>query len=336
MRNQKTRRKKKTRYQTRKFKNKNQNQKQYQNPYQLRNKNKTRQKNKIIGAVADPVPIKMTQLACSPKNGPSNDFSCYTNETLFKLKNKCNSRHPDYLIHSNNPKEIWMLLGKYMNKTCRRESCWLTQDFAKDEMNELKQSFSPLSPKKWNTNPNEWLSSVDIMNVMKQYEKAYKCFDFFGPTPIDFDTKETNGVCVWEEICSLNLKQQQLNGKTKLGFIFNTDPHTKGGEHWISLFVNIKKGTIFFFDSAGNDIPREIQVLVDRIIKQGKELNIQFKFDKNYPVEHQYGTTECGIYSLFFIVHMLEDKITGDYLKTHILKDKYMEKFRKVYFNSIL
>jgi hypothetical protein len=278
----------------------------------------------------------LTKMSCSPKNGPSNDFSCYTNEALFTLKDKWNSRHPDTIIHSNNPKEIWELLGKYMNKTCRRESCWLIQDFAKGEMDELKQSFAPASPKEWKKNPNEWLSSVDIMAVMKQYEKVYKCFDFFGPTPIDFDTKETDGVCVWEEICNLNLRQQQTNGKTKLGFIFNTDPHYKGGEHWISLFVNIKKGTIFFFDSAGNDIPREVQVLVDRIIKQGKELNIHFKFDKNYPVEHQYGNTECGVYSLFFIVHMLEDKITGNYLKTHILKDKYMEKFRKVYFNSVL
>ena len=279
---------------------------------------------------------QLIKMSCSPKNGPSNVFSCYTNESLLKLKNKWNSRHPDSLIHSTNPKEIWELLGKYMNNTCNRESCWLTQDFAKGEMDELKHSFAPVSPKEWRKNPNEWLSSVDIMNVMKQYEKVYKCFDFFGPSPIDFDSKETDGVCVWEEICNLNIKQQQINGKTKLGFIFNTDPHYKGGEHWISLFVNIKKATIFFFDSAGNNVPREVKALVDRIIKQGKALNIHFKFDKNYPVEHQYGNTECGVYSLFFIVHMLEDKITGEYLKTHILKDKYMESFRKVYFNSLL
>jgi hypothetical protein len=31
---------------------------------------------------------------------------------------------------------------------------------------------------------------------------------------------------------------------------------------------------------------------------------------------------------------MLEDKITGHYLKTHILKDKYMEGFRKIYYNQ--
>ena len=73
-------------------------------------------------------------------------------------------------------------------------------------------------------------------------------------------------------------------------------------------------------------------------MEQGHSLKkrIDFTFDQNYPVEHQYGNTECGIYSLFFIAHMLEDKITTHYLKTHVLKDKYMENFRNIYFNSDL
>ena len=63
---------------------------------------------------------------------------------------------------------------------------------------------------------------------------------------------------------------------------------------------------------------------------------MSFKFDSNEGIEHQYGNTECGVYSLFFIVHMLEDKLTEHYLKTHILKDEYMQKFRKIYFNDSL
>ena len=31
---------------------------------------------------------------------------------------------------------------------------------------------------------------------------------------------------------------------------------------------------------------------------------------------------------------MLEDKITAHYLKNHILKDKYMQTFRNIYFNK--
>ena len=40
----------------------------------------------------------------------------------------------------------------------------------------MMQSFAPEAPKSWNKNPNEWLSSTDILKVMKQYEKAYRCF----------------------------------------------------------------------------------------------------------------------------------------------------------------
>ena len=102
------------------------------------------------------------------------------------------------------------------------------------------------------------------------------------------------------------------------------------------LFINVKKKLIFYFDSAGEAIPEQIKKFVDNVIVQGNKLSvpINFKFDQNHPVEHQYGNTECGIYSLFFIVHMLEDKITGHYLKTHMLKDEYMEQFRNVFYNK--
>ena len=202
----------------------------------------------------------------------------------------------------------------------------------------MTDSFAPVSPEEWKKNPNEWLSSVDIMKVMKQYEKAYKCFDFIGPTPIDFDTRKLYGECVWEELCNFNLAQQIKNGKTKIGIIFNTDTHDKPGQHWISMFINIKKKRIFFFDSTGDEPQPEIMALVNRIKEQGLALKIKlvFKYDSNEGVEHQYGNTECGIYSIFFIVHMLEDNMTEHYLKTHILKDEYMQKFRNVYFNDTL
>jgi len=268
-----------------------------------------------------------------------NNFSCYTNESLIKLRDLWNGRHPDNLIKTNNTREIHDKLSNFMANVCNKESCWLKQKFIDNKLEqEMTDSFAPESPDEWKKNPNEWLTSSDIIRVMKQYENAYKCFDFIGPSPIDFDTKQMFGECVWEELCNFNLANQIKKGKTKIGIIFNTDPHNKPGEHWLSMFINIKKGKIFFFDSVGNKIPEPIMVLVNRIVEQGKNLNkkINFTFDQNYPVEHQYKNTECGVYSLFFIIHMLEDKITEEYLKTHILKDEYMEKFRKIYYNEDL
>jgi hypothetical protein len=283
---------------------------------------------------------KTIKLRCSPKEkNKINDFTCYTDCSLYKLRDLWNMRHPDSTIKTNDPKEIWNQLNDYLSNVCNKESCWLKQNFVSNNIdNEMKESFAPESPKEWKKNPNEWLSSIDIMKVMKQYEAAYKCFDFIGPSPIDYDTKKLYGECVWDELCHFSLSDQIKKGKTKIGVIFNLDPHNLGGSHWVSLFINIIKKRIFFFDSAGDKIPPKIMEFVNKIIQQGKLLNkpINFIFDQNYPVEHQYGNTECGMYSIFFIVHMLEDKITEHYLKTHVLKDAYMQKFRKIYFNDSL
>lgn len=287
---------------------------------------------------------KFKLLNCSPKTKiEKKSFTCFTDDQLHKMRDIWNARHSDQMINTNDSKEIWESLKMFYSRICNKESCWIKQivkntPVEKELETELLDSFAPESPKEWQKNPNEWLTSVDIIEVMSQYEKAYKCFEFLGPSPIDYDKHKLYGECVWEELCHFNLLDQIKHGKTKIGIIFNTDPHYKDGEHWISLFININKGNIFFFDSAGNKIPGQIKKFVDKVKEQGRKLSppIYFQFDQNYPVEHQYKNTECGIYSLFFIVHMLEDKISGGYLKNHILKDEYIEQFRKVYYNQKL
>lgn len=280
------------------------------------------------------------KLNCSPKNKnkhKNTDYTCYSNSDLYKLQDMWNARHPDRQIKTKNTKQIWILLKEYYANICNKESCWVRQMTKNSKQEkELLDAFAPESPKEWNKNPNEWLSSIDILQVMNQYEKKYKCFDFLGPSPIDYDAHKLYGKCVWEELCHFNLEKHLQKKHNKIGVIFNLDPHYKGGSHWVSLFINIKNNTIFFFDSTGEQIPPQIKKFVNVVIEQGKQLPtpINFKFDQNYPVEHQYGNTECGIYSIFFVIHMLEDKITGHYLKTNILKDEYIENFRKVYYNQ--
>ena len=281
-------------------------------------------------------PTKFKKLNCSPEN-KSKEYTCYSNNDLKKIKNMWNARHPDQPIKTSNSKQIWQQLKEYYSSVCNKESCWVRQMTKNTKLEkELLDAFAPESPKEWKKNPNEWLSSIDIVKVMSQYEKKYKCFDFLGPSPIDYDTHKLYGECVWEELCHFNLEQQIKKGHTKFGIIFNLDPHYKGGSHWVSLFINVKNKTIFYFDSAGETVPVQIKKFVDNVIDQGNNLQkpIKFTFDENHPVEHQYGNTECGIYSIFFVIHMLEDKITGHYLKTHILKDNYIQKFRHIFYNN--
>jgi len=311
----------------------------------IKNKKKSKKKylSKIVGGNKNTYRNKeknkhFKKLKCSPTNeNELNSFTCYDKDDLIELKEIWNARHPDKLMTSNEPKEIWKELKNYYSNICNKESCWVKQMVKNSKLKkDLLDSFAPKSPDEWKKNPNEWLSSLDIIQVMNQYEKKYKNFDFIGPSPIDYDTHMLNGKCVWEELCHFNLSTHLKNGYDKIGVIFNTDTHDKGGEHWVSLFIDIKKKIVFFFDSVGDPIPKQIKKFVDDVIKQGKELDnpINLIFDQNHPVEHQKGNTECGMYSLYFIIHMLKNKISSNYLKTHKLDDKYVEKFRKIYFND--
>ena len=269
---------------------------------------------------------------CSP-NPNKKAYSCYTDNALHKMKKMWNIRHPRNKIKSNDSKEIWNALKENMASSCDKESCWLRSKFMEGNLDKelLNYTFAPKAPQNWKTKPDEWLSSVDIESVMKQYEKFYKCFVFLGPSPIDYDNHKLYGECVWEELCKFNLSEEIKNNKNKIGVIFNTHPHYKSGEHWISMFINIQKKYIIYFDSNGNKPPNEVNKFVDTIISQGKQLGIDFNYYEN-EIEHQETESECGMYCLYFIIEMLKDRDATHFLKNKI-DDEEVFKLRKKYFN---
>lgn len=263
------------------------------------------------------------------------EYTCYTAAMLNRLKDRWNARHPDATIKTSNPKEIWSFLKIQLQDVCDEEKCWIKENFVDDKTeHDIKNTaFVPDRPYEWKLDPNTWLSSVDITNVMKQYEARYKCFRFIGPSPIDFDSKYMNtSECVWRELCKFSLQRYMERGVNKLGMIFNMDKHTQSGSHWVSMFVHIKRRFIFYFNSTGEPIPREIAVLKKRIEKQGEKYGIKFRFYQNTK-EHQKEDTECGMYSLFFIINMLLDKKSINYFKKSHIPDEKMEEFRKIYFS---
>jgi len=279
---------------------------------------------------------KLKKLQCGPE-GNKRGYTCIRDKSICKLKTLWNNRHPDDKIENGNIHTTWTSLKSRLSDICDKESCWLTQQFSNDEMkSELRTVFAPNAPTAWKKNPNQWLSSRDITAVMKQYEKKYKCFTFIGPSPIDYDTHKRYGECVWEELCHFSLANEIDNGKKKIGVIFNLDPHYKNGSHWVSLFINLEKGLVFYFDSVGERIPSKIKQFAKDVILQGSQLSkpIKLVLDENHPFEHQYNDTECGIYSLFFIISLLEDTHEEEYFKKIRISDKCVERFRKIYFNE--
>ena len=269
-------------------------------------------------------------LNCSPTKKLS--YTCFSPSSLLKLKHEWNKDNPDKKINTNNTYEIWQGLKYYMSNTCNNEKCWLKQDFISDNLDNslTKYTFAPNAPPIWKKNPNEWLNSNDLINVMKQYEKKYTNFKFIAPSPIDFDKKKMFGQCVWNDLCNFNLKNLLYKGITKIGIILNTDPHYLSGSHWICIFINMDKEYIYYFDSNADITPPQVRKFLDKVSNQAKLLNINIKKYIN-TTEHQKGDTECGMYVLYIIIILLTTNKKPYFNKR--IPDKEVERLRKIFFN---
>lgn len=285
---------------------------------------------------------KMKRMNCNPntRGKTVNNETCYTSKALSKIKNSYNKNNPSTKILSSKPNVIINQLRLKLSQ-CEKEDCWLEQLSNREKTYMDKHIFAPDQPREWKSNPREWLSNHDILDVLKQYQDTYSNFKFIGPTPIDFDyiIPEEDGKCVWQELCKFSLQKYMNDGVNKIGVIFNLDKHNQSGSHWVSLFVDTEEGYIFYFDSAANNVPKEIKSLTDLILTQSKSLNKKLNYYTNVPNQHQHGDTECGMYSLYFIITMLDNKNMTTKQKINLFKngkitDKYVESFRNKYFNT--
>jgi len=269
------------------------------------------------------------------------DETCFTIEALRKIADKWNESHPQMRIDYNDSttgKSLWHSINNVMRAKCTNELCWIKQDFIKDSplARELIKNFKPLMPKEWVERPTEWLNTIDIRDVMNQYEVKYPNFEFIGPVPMDFDTKIGFGQCVINELCNIKLQSLLDKGKHKIGVVFNLDKHTQQGSHWVAMYCNVdttnKTGEISYWDSYGMKPNPEVLILMERLKNQGIELQYNFKIKVNN-VRHQYKNSECGVYCIYFLTSLLDGK-TFEEIINNIVSDDKMNSKRKEFFTK--
>jgi hypothetical protein len=164
----------------------------------------------------------------------------------------------------------------------------------------------PQQPAAWKGDPDMWLDSNNIEHVMKQYEEAFPDFEFMGPYPIDFAAPDPYtrqpGKCLNDEVCQLRILEAMDQGtKTnRIGLIYNLDPHFKSGSHWVAVFIDIKKHLCYYFDSYGMYPPKQIARFMKWLTTQDSQMKLQYNGRR-----FQHKNTECGMYSLYFIIRML-------------------------------
>jgi hypothetical protein len=158
-----------------------------------------------------------------------------------------------------------------------------------------------------------------------------------GALPIDFSapdpylTDKSVQQCMHPEICKLDLRHEHEKGIRAIGFIFNLDPHFKGGSHWVGLYIDLKdieQPFVGYSDSYGMKPPALIARLMRFIRLQTPKATLGYNARK-----FQNSNTECGMYSMYFIICMIAGIPFQQYVK-EVVPDKFMLELRKVLFTS--
>lgn len=275
--------------------------------------------------------------ACSPLRKSTfraSDFNtCYTLEALKTIRGAYNKTAPskDKIPVRKTKKGLWNAIKEKIDQMnpkegCEGEWCWVKQPFMRNVTDpELKLlTFKPPIPK----GKYDWLSTDDIDRVMKQYTKMHPDLYFMGTWPMDFEK-------LHKKFRTFDPQKIQSKGKKTVALVLNEDNSTQPGSHWVGLFINLPNRQVHFFDSYGKKpLPPVCKWLtnVNNRIKRakgnkGNPLTVLWN-----PHRHQYANSECGVYTINFIIKRLEGKSFKSIVNNQI-KDEEMNKRRSTFFN---
>jgi hypothetical protein len=293
---------------------------------------------------------------CAPTK-KYNDGSCFSLESLHIIANEYNKNNTEKIIISDDKKKMVDQLTSVFSNLCKSQLCWLKLDLIKSLENEdiTDNTFRPHGPQK----KYEWLSTTHINDVIKQYEELYTDFIFLGAVPSDFEELPILG------LSNIDFDDLIKNGKNKIGMVINLDTHNQPGSHWVALYSDLLNHKLYYFDSVGKKPIKRIKKFNNKIFKYfynkkhkhkndneaSDIINIVNNLDKNTlyksfknikekilgfdikynNIQHQQENSECGVYSINFILRMLKGE-TFDNIILNITPDEEVNKCRKVYF----
>lgn len=279
---------------------------------------------------------------CAPGKHFTNG-SCFSLDDLINIALHYNSIYTEDKIDIVHDKKY--LLRELTNKmkkryNCLDQVCWLNSKVLKTLGNKdiTHYTFRPKGPK----HQYEWLSTNDINNVMSQYKVTHPDFAFIGALPYDFEELEYTGIN--------NINFEELERTTpKIGMIINLDEHYKSGSHWVALYANLQNYKIYYFDSFGKKPGKRVFKFIIKILTYmyKKKYHTAFDIDvflnkfhnsNEFDVrfnrkQHQFKNTECGVYSMNFLIRILNNE-NFDQIVNNITNDDAMNDCRNIYFRN--
>ena len=269
--------------------------------------------------------------ACAPSI-QYDGISCLNTHQLneiAKALNKTGAKIQYNRIH--NKKQLYDTVRNHVSSCYNNDDTCLfnekENDFIKyldkTVLNELKMfTMKPKIP----NGKYAWLSDHDINKVLRQYQRKYSDFIFLGAVPRDFYKLNNNYPKKWK-ISYKDINKIINYGKKKLAIVANLDTAENGGSHWIAIYIDLDSSSIEYFDATGHNPPKDLRIFINKI---ASIYNLKIKINKN---RHQKRNSECGVYSIVYIISRLNGKTFNNIVQNEV-SDNVMNKMRGVIFRK--
>jgi hypothetical protein len=112
-------------------------------------------------------------------------------------------------------------------------------------------------------------------------------------------THVVRGINAKDEVQNMTLPKNKPSG-----LIINTDPSSRGGEHWVSLYVDPRPNvaSVEYYDSLGHQPSRSMSNGIYKMIKNNfGELPHMLKFKVNSVKNQRATSPNCGFFALKFL-----------------------------------
>ena len=177
-----------------------------------------------------------------------------------------------------------------------------------------------------------WMGET-LVSFFVKFCSLLNDFKFLGVHPIDFSApnpyESSNTLkCLVPHMCNVSVKQLRKSGIKSVGVVFNLDPHTKSGSHWVSCFIDTVKCWVYYFDSYGIKPPHLIHLFMKSLLRDEPRMRLGYNARR-----FQFGGSECGMYSIYFLVCMLEGANFKEFVHRPV-PDNVMIKLRKWFFSD--
>jgi hypothetical protein len=98
--------------------------------------------------------------------------------------------------------------------------------------------------------------------------------------------------------------------RSRVAFVMNTDPSTKKGEHWVSIYVDARpngSNSVEYYDSFADPCPPDVLKSLKHLVERMKPDSF-LKFKENRVRHQSASTSNCGYFASRFLIDRFRNK----------------------------